>query len=252
MSKTLTLARREMAAYFFSPMAYVIGALFLLASGVWFFWKIFIPGSEATLRPLFDAIAALMVFAIPLLTMRLVADEFRSGTIETLMTAPVTDGQVIAGKFLGVMVFYIALLATTLVYLALIVAYGAPDLGVALMGYLGLILLGAAFISVGIFTSTLTRYQLVAALVGIAVLAGFTFLTDQLAVRVGDLALAVPWTGWRFTLSLDRIIASVNALSYFEDFSKGILDARGVVFFVSATVLFLFVSTKTLESRRWR
>ena len=238
MSNTLTIARRETAACFFSPMAYVIGALFLLASGAWFFWKIFVPGNEASLRPLFDGIAVLMIFATPLLTMRLVSEELRSGTIETLMTAPVSEAEVIGGKFLGVMVFYMALLATTLLHMVVIGAYGSPDAGVALMGYLGLLLLGAAFLSVGVFTSTLTRYQLVAALVGIAMLSGLTFLPDQLAVR-----LSRPW---------NQIAASVNALHYFHDFSKGIADTRGVVFFLSWTGLFLFVSTKTLESRRWR
>ncbi|MDP7162812.1 MAG: ABC transporter permease, partial [Phycisphaerae bacterium] len=101
MRKTLILARRELAGYFFSPMAYVIGALFLLASGMWFFHAIFRSGHEASLRPLFEAMAYIMVFATPLLTMRLVSEEFRSGTIETLMTAPVTETQVILGKFLG-------------------------------------------------------------------------------------------------------------------------------------------------------
>lgn len=238
MSNTLTIARREIAAYCFSPMGYVIAALFLLASGVWFFWHIFIPGQEASLRPLLDGIAFLMVFATPLLTMRLVSEEFRSGTIETLMTAPVSETEVIGGKFLGVMVFYAALLAGTLVHLAVVAAYGQPDVGVALLGYLGLLLLGAAFVSVGIFASTLTRYQLVAALVGTAVISALTFLPDQLAVR-----LASPW---------NSVAASVNALHYFHDFSRGIADTRAVVFLLSWTVLFLFVSTKTLESRRWR
>ena len=105
MRKILVLARRELASYFFSGMAYVFGALFLVASGLWFFQTIFVSGHEATLRELFEAMAQIMVFAVPLLTMRLISDELRSGTIETLMTAPVTDLEVILGKFLGVMAF---------------------------------------------------------------------------------------------------------------------------------------------------
>ena len=136
MKKAFILARREMAGYFFSPMAYVIGALFLLSSGLWFFHRIFVPGHEASLRPLFDAMGYIMIFAVPLLTMRSVSEEFRSGTIETLMTAPVTDAEVIGGKFLGVMSFYLALLACTGVFMVLMGLYGQPDPGVALTGYI--------------------------------------------------------------------------------------------------------------------
>ena len=160
MKKALTLARREIAGYFFSPVAYVIGALFLLSTGLWFFQTIFIPGQEASLRPLFDTMAYLMIFAMPVLTMRLVSEEYHSGTIETLMTAPVTDAEVIVGKFLGVMAFYVVLLLCTGVLLALMAAFGQPDPGLAAMGYLGLLLLGAAYAAVGLFTSTLTRYQI--------------------------------------------------------------------------------------------
>ncbi|MHC4295413.1 MAG: ABC transporter permease, partial [Planctomycetota bacterium] len=163
MRKAFVVARREIASYFFSPMAYVIGALFLLSSGMWFFHRIFVPGQEASLRPLFDAMAYIMVFATPLLTMRLISEEFHSGTIETLITAPITDAEIIVGKFLGVMGFYLALLGGTLIFLILMRLYGQPDPGVAVMGYLGMVLLGAAFASVGLFASTLTRYQLVAA-----------------------------------------------------------------------------------------
>ena len=111
MRKALVLARRELAGCFFSPLAYVVGALFLLASGLWFFHRIFVPGNEASLRPLFEAMATIMVFAAPLLTMRLLSEEYRSGTIETLMTSPVSDAAVVLGKFLGVMAFYLILLA---------------------------------------------------------------------------------------------------------------------------------------------
>lgn len=238
MRKVMVLARRELAGCFFSPLAYVVGALFLLASGLWFFHRIFVPGNEASLRPLFEAMATIMVFAAPLLTMRLLSEEYRSGTIETLMTSPVSDAAVVAGKFLGVMAFYLILLAATGVYLALMAVYGQPDAGVAAMGYLGMVLLGAMFISVGLFASSLTGHQLVAALVGTAILAA-TAIMMQLIVAQG----MEPWS---------TVAAKLNALTYFRDFSRGVLDSRGVVFFVSVTGLFLFFSVKALESRRWR
>ncbi len=238
MNKAFVLARREMAGYFFSPMAYVIGALFLLASGLWFFYEIFVPGNEASLRPMFDSMAYIMVFAVPLLTMRLVSEEYHSGTIETLLTAPVTDAEVICGKFLGVMSFYLVLLASTVVFLLLMLRYGQPDPGVAISGYVGMILLGAAFAAVGVFASTLTRHQLLAAIVAVAILAFFTILMQPLVAYGPE--------------PLNYIAAKMNAMTYFKDFSRGVFDSRGLVYFISATVGTLFLAVKALESRRWR
>ncbi|MCE5325035.1 MAG: ABC transporter permease [Planctomycetaceae bacterium] len=249
MLKTLVLARREMAAYFFSPVAYVIGALFLAGSAAVFFFglsplgiPIFEPvlasGSTASLRPLFEAMAAIMVFAAPLLTMRLMSEEFRSGTIETLMTAPVTDVQVVLGKFLGVMGFYAALLASTTVLLAVMAAYSKPDIGVAISGYIGMLLLGAAFLAVGLFASTLTEYQIVAVIVGVAMLSVFALLMQFLMTHLGE-----PW---------NLIAGRLSALDYFRSFARGTIDTRALAFFLTTAALFLFLSIKTLESRRWR
>lgn len=250
MRKVLTLARRELSAYFFSPMAYVIAALFLGLVGLVFLVGVEVPflqirlepvfrsGAESTLRPLFDVLAYGLVVVVPLLTMRLVAEEFRSGTIETLMTAPVTDAQVIAGKFLGAFALYLILLAMTGVFLLLVIIFGQPDYGVALMGYLGMILLGAVYVSAGVFASTLTAHQLVAGLIGIAILAFFTG-------GIYLLALLVPAEN---AAAVDKL----NMIRYFGDFSKGVFDVRGAVFFLTVTAFFLFISTKVLESRRWR
>ncbi len=238
MQKTLVLARRELAGYFISPMGYVIGAVFLLSSGLWFFHKIFIPGNEASLRPLFEAMAYMMVFAVPLLTMQVISEEYRSGTIETLMTSPITDTEVIVGKYLGIMGYYLALLAGTTVFLLLMYLFGQPDPGVAVMGYAGMILLGSAFVAVGIFTSTLTSHQLLAAVLGSSILAVFVIVMQVLVTHGGP--------------PLNYLAVKLNAMTYFKDFSRGIFDSRGLVFFVTITALFLFLSVKTLESKRWR
>jgi ABC-2 type transport system permease protein len=182
--------------------------------------------------------AYIMVFAAPLLTMRLISEEFYSGTIETLMTAPVTDSEVIIGKYLGVMGFYVVILACTGVFLALMAVYGQPDVGVAAMGYLGMLLLGSAYVSVGLFASTLTRYQLVAAIVATAILASFTILTQVLVSSGPE--------------PINYIAAKLNSMTYFKDFSRGVFDSRGLVYFLSITALLLFLSVKTLESQRWR
>ncbi|MHC4715554.1 MAG: ABC transporter permease [Planctomycetota bacterium] len=250
MRRVLTLARRELSAYFFSPIAYVLGGLFLLLVGMLFLWGAKIPvlkidmppifrgGAESSLRPLFDVLAYGLVVIVPLLTMRLVAEEFRAGTIETLMTAPVTDTEVILGKFLGAMGLYLVLLAATAAFMVLVVIYGEPDWGVATMGYLGMVLLGSTYIAAGLFASTLTRHQLVAGLTGIGILAFFT-LGIRLLTRVVSADYA-------------EEVGRLNMVTYLTDFSKGVFDTRSLVFFLTATAFFLFLSVKVLESRRWR
>ncbi len=231
-------------------MAYVVAAMFLLLVGVIFLWGVQIPflkiemepvfrsGAESTLRPLFDVLAYGLAVVVPLLTMRLVAEEFRSGTIETLMTAPVTDAAVVLGKFIGAFVLYLLLLVATGVFFGLVVVFGKPDWGVAGMGYLGMVLLGAMYISVGLFASTLTRHQLVAGLIGIAILAFFT----------GGLYLVVQTVPAEYA----QAVSKLNMITYFSDFSRGVFDTRGLVFFLTVTAFFLFISVKVLESRRWR
>ena len=244
MRKTLIVARREMANYLFSPMAYVVGAVFLAVSSILFFYgfpplrvdPVFVNGGEASLKTLFYDLAWVMVFIAPLLTMRLVSEEYRSGTIEKLATAPISETAIIVGKFLGVLALYAMLLATTLVFLILVASFGKPDPGVALMGCLGMLLLGAAFLAVGLFTSCLTRYQVLAAVVGIVILSSFTLLMQTLAEGGSEF---LPFY-------------KLNVMTHLRDFATGFFDTRAVVYFLSATVLFLFLSVKALESRRWR
>lgn len=236
--KIAALTQRELSANFLSPVAYIVAAVFLVAVGHLFMSNTLVEGGEASMRFLLNSMAWILIFAVPLLTMRLLADEFASGTIESLMTAPVTDIEVIIGKFLGVMIFYVVLLLTTLVHIALLFRFGGNDVGLVLYGYLGMILLGALYIAVGVFASSLTQHQLLAALIGMGLLAGFTVLVDGFAA----------WQGgqWRVVLSY------VNILHHFEDFSKGIFDTKAVMFFISTTAFFLFLTVKVLESRRWR
>jgi len=232
------LTQRELYATFFSPVAYVVATVFLVATGYLFTTTTLLPGAEASVKPMLDSMALLLVFAVPLLTMRALSEEFASGTIETLMTAPVTDFQVVFSKFLGVLLFYAALLLTTVVHVALLFKYGGAEVSVVLYGYVGMLLLGALYIAVGIFASALTRHQLVAAIIAMGVLSLFTLVIDAIA----------SWKGgaWRSALGY------VNIVRHFQDFSKGIFDTGAVVFFLSGTVFFLFVAVKALESRRWR
>ncbi len=154
------------------------------------------------------------------------------------MTAPVTDAEVILGKFFGVLLLYAALLATTVPHLIVLLAYSDPQLGVIFFGYVGMLLIGALYIAVGLFASCCTRHQLLAAVIAMAILSIFTFLVDYFADTARPAVRAV--------------LMYVNVPAHFDDFTKGILDTKSVVFFVSTTAFFLFLGTKVLESKRWR
>ncbi len=232
------LTQRELVATFYSPVAYIVAAVFLVASGYLFMDKTLVVGSEASIRGMLHSMAWVLVFAVPLLTMRALADEYASGTIESLMTAPVSDVEVVLGKFFGVLVFYAALLATTLMHVVVLFRYGEGDPAVVAFGYVGMLLLGALYVAVGLFASALTRYQLVAAMIGAGLLSVFTIIVDSLAIWQGGV--------WR------TVLGYINILYQFEDFAKGIFDTKGLVFFVSGTLFFLFLTVKVVESRRWR
>jgi ABC-2 type transport system permease protein len=234
------ITQRELSSLFYSPIAYVVGFIFLLLTGWFFVSETLIPGNEASMRFLFEKMAGVLVFALPLLTMRSIADEFSSGAIETLMTAPVSDMSVVVGKFFGSLLFYMGLLAATLPHLILLNSY-APDLvgSTVFTGYLGMILLGGLFIAIGIFASSCTRHQLLAAMIATGMLAILTFVVDYGAEYATRAAVR-------------NVCAYLNIFGHFSDFSKGILDSKSIIFFVSGTVFFLFLGTKVMESRRWR
>jgi len=237
MRNVVALTQRELSAYLYSPIAYLAGFAFLLLTGLLFIYTTFIPGQESTVTPLFTAMASAFVLCLPILTMRLLSDEYATGTIETLMTAPVKDVEVVLSKFLGVWLFYCMLLAPTLIHVALIAVYGQLDWGVTLVAYLGMLLLGALYAAVGVFASACTRYQLVAAIFGVGLLAALTFLTDFMSRQ---------WPGMR------HILAYLNVGGQFDDFSQGFFDTTALVYFVSGTAFFLFLASKVLESKRWR
>lgn len=234
-----TMVQRELGAYFLSPIAYAVIAMFLFSSGLAFGLGTFTPGGEASLRSLFDFwIILILVFVLPMLTMRLVSDELRVGTIETLMTAPITEIEVVLGKFCGAFVFYLILLAALLLYPLLLQMYGSVDSKLLLCNYLGLLLVGALYIAVGLFFSSCTKHQVIAVLLSFALLALMTFASHALAQLV---------EGWPRVL-----LQQLSIRSHFYDFVRGMLDLNHVVFFLTTTAFFLFVTVKRLEMRRWQ
>src|SRR5688500_14796111 len=170
MTRAHTIAGRELASYFHSPIAYVAMACFLLAAGIAFMGD-FQPGKPAVMRTIFDYMVWFLIVIVPFLSMGLMAQEVATGTHEAMMTAPVEESDLVVGKFLGAFGFFLVLLAPTLVYVLMLAIYGPPDFGPILSGYLGIILVGAFFLAVGLFCSSLTRSQVVAAVLAVGILA---------------------------------------------------------------------------------
>ncbi|HZL38394.1 MAG TPA: ABC transporter permease [Tepidisphaeraceae bacterium] len=239
MNRASTIARRELSSYFYSPIAYVVMTLFLAICG-FFVYRDFQPGQPAGMRSIFEHMVWLLIVAIPVLCMGLLAQEWSTGTIETLMTAPISETDVVIGKFMGALAFFGVLLAPTLLYVVVLRIYSRMDLGPIFSGYLGIVLVGALFVSVGLFCSSLTRSQVVAAVGAVAILFLLTVAPYALQEQASTLS-----TFWRH-------VTDQGVYTRYVDFSKGVIDTGHVVFFVAATLVFLFLTTKILESRRWR
>jgi len=243
MGKVLLLTRREISAYFVSPIAYVAMALFLIISGIFFALADFRPGAPAGMRSIFDIMMFILIFIIPIVTMRSLSEEQRSGTIETLLTAPVRDIEVVLAKFLGSWLFYLAMLAPTLVYVILLAVFGNPEYGPVASGYVGLVLLGALYVSVGLFASSLTQNQVIAAVTGFAILILLAMLGPWIAT-------VVPSRVW--IIGVRTLVQQATIRTHYQDFSQGVVDLVHVIYFVALTAYALFLTVKVLESRRWR
>jgi len=232
------VVQRELGAYFYSPVAYAVLTIFLVISGIFFLILTFSPGAESSLRDFVDVLPVILLVFLPTLTMRLLSEEFRSGTIETLMTAPLGETEVILGKFLGALIFYFVMLGSTLLYAVLLGIFGQVDVGLLLSTYLGLILLGALYIAVGVFFSACTKNQIIAAIFSVIVLLVFTYLANYLAGKATGL--------------LGLCLHHLSIREHYQDFTRGLVDSNHLIFFVTTTCLFLFLAVKVLESRRWR
>ncbi len=235
MRNTATIALREFKSYLASPMAYIVTCIFLALTGFFF------SGSSATyyetsIGGFLDTGSLLLLLLASVLTMRLIAEERKLGTIELLLTAPVRDSEVILGKFLGSLGLLTVMLALTLYYPILLMWFGDPDWGPIATGYLGLFLLGCTSLAVGIFASSLTSNQIVAAVVAGGILFALWF--------VGMAANYLPE-------AMGKVIGYLSASYYFPDFMSGIIDTRGIIYYLSITVLFLFLAIRSLENSRW-
>jgi len=253
MTNMIAIARKEWKGYFASPIGYVVIGMYALVFGYFYtvglawFIRQSMQGpqmgggpmniNQQMIRYVFLNSTVIFLFVVPLITMRTYAEEKRSGTIELLMTSPVTDFQIVMGKFLGAMSLYAAMLGITLVHMGVLFAYGAPEWKPMLSGYLGLTLLGGCFVSVGLFFSSLTKNQIVAGM--------FTF-----AVLL--LLWVIDWVGSFAGPSLERLTTYLSLTGHVEDFLRGVVDSQHIVYYLSFITFGLFLTAKAVDSERWR
>jgi len=247
MGRVLIIAKREISSLFISPIAYVVLFLFLLFMGILFIWRIFTPGEVIELRTLTLFSRFALFFVVPLLTMSMFSDEYRSGRIEMLRTSPLTELDLLLGKFIGAMVFYLVLVASTLLFLAILMCFGRPDFGQILSCYLGMALMGCMFVAVGLFFSACTAEQIVAAMAGMITL-GMLTIIDYFA---SSLPREIPLFK-NFAIQIRSVVEYLTVGSHIGDFARGSVELGNIVYFLGIAALFLFWTYLVLESKKWR
>lgn len=256
MRNVLTIVRKELRAYFVSPIAYVVLTGFLLLGG-WFFFNLLsrfnmllsiytqlqqgaadqLNLNEFVIAPLMHNLSIVLVILVPMITMRAYAEEKKGGTYELLLTSPLRTGEIVLGKFLASFVFICIMLGMTGVYPAVLIAFGNPEIGVLLAGYLGLLLLATSFVAVGLLTSSFTENQIIAAVSGL----------------VATLLLYI--IGWPADTAgevLGPLLRYLSATEHFADMVNGLIDTQDLVYFASLILLSLFLTQRSVESLRWR
>ncbi len=254
MRAVLAVTRRELYAYFSSPLAYVIATVFLLLCGFYFYnvvsWFALqsmqfyqypqllaeLSVTEMVWRPLLDFMAIVLLFIAPFLTMRLIAGERRSGTLELVLTSPVWNYQLILGKFLASLVLVIAVVAPTLVYVLVLAQHGDPDPGPIVCGYVGILFLSAALLSLGLLISSMAKTQAVAAVGGLGLALMFWL---------------VGWSADAASPTTGAILKYLSLSEHLDDFAKGVLDSSHVLYYGSLVFLGLFLASRSLEAKRW-
>jgi ABC-2 type transport system permease protein len=236
MSPALTISRRELRTYFNSPVAYIVVTVFCVLTGYLFFTQLFLE-KQADLRGFFNIMPLMFMFMIPAITMRLLADEKATGTLELLITMPVRDWEVVVGKFLAAMGLLVTALALTLVFAITVRILGPLDRGPAIGGYLGLLLMGGAYVAIGVMASSFTRNSIVSFIVAFAISFALYLL--------GRLTQFLPE-------GLQRLVAFLSIDGHFDNIGRGVVDTRDVIYYFSVIGVSLLLATLSLESRRWR
>jgi ABC-2 type transport system permease protein len=236
MSPALVVSRREIRTYFNSPVAYIVVTVFTAITGYLFFTQLFME-KQAELRAMFGFMPFLFMFVVPAITMRLLADEKATGTLELLSTMPVRDWEVVVGKFLAALALLGTALGLTLVFAITVRTMGPMDRGPAIGGYLGLLLMGGAYIAIGVMCSAFTRNSIVAFIASF----GISFAL----YLFGRLTQFVPE-------ALQPLVSFLSIDGHFDNISRGVIDTRDVIYYLSVIGTCLLIATTSLESRRWR
>ena len=253
MRNTIAIAQRELDAYFSGPIAYVMIGCFALLFGYFYAapLKFFQEQSaqagmnptqvlnlnQMLIGPTLANTTVIMLFFFPLITMRTYSEEKRSGTIELLLTSPVTDLEIILGKFLGAMLLYAAMLSITVIHIGILFIYGQPEWKPIVTGYLGLLLMAGCFLSLGLFISSLTKNQIVA---GMATFSVFLLLW------------VITWMNSFVGPTGQAVISHLSLTEHYDDFAKGIIDTKHLIFYFSFIAFGLFLTLKSVDSERWR
>jgi ABC-2 type transport system permease protein len=240
------VAQRELGAIFAQPIVYVFSVVMILITGLIFAEELafysnpFGGGGEPSVRGVLNLFTTLMLFVAPAMTMRLLSEEQRSGTMELLMTLPVRDGEVVLGKFLASFIFYLVTVALTLLFPFILLRFGNPDVGPIVSAYLGIILWGAALLGIGILASAMTENQIVAFMVafGIILMLFLSFILSR------SIFTAIPW--------LATVFDEISLVSHLGNFLNGLITAKDVLYYLIVTAISLFAAARVLESRRWR
>ena len=252
MRNILAIAGKEIRAYFTSPIAYVVIGFYALLFG--YFFAVMLTFFERQsmqmmqmggtmninqmlIGPVFTNAEVVLLFVLPMVTMRTYSEEKRSGTMELLLTAPLTDWQIILGKFVGAMTLFAVMLAITVIHIGVLFLYSQPDWKPIATGYLGMFLMGGCFISLGLFISSLTKNQIVAAVITFG-----AFL----------LFWVINWMGSFVGSTAQAVLAHLSIIDHFDDFAKGIIDTKHVVYYLSFIAFGLFLTAKSVDSERWR
>lgn len=225
---SIIIMKRELKSYFSGPIAYIVTGLFLVISGFIFFSTFFLQ-NRAELRNYFGILPLLLSCFVPALTMRVFAEEKRVGSIETLMTLPVTETNVVTGKFLAAFIETLVMLAPTLFYVIAAEIFGEPDYGPIIGGYLGAIFLCASFVSIGLFASSITKNQIIAFFVGLIICIVLTMIDGFLIL---------------FPAPIVSALSFLSANVHFSSVAKGIIDTRDLLYFISLTALFFTITVK--------
>ncbi len=230
------IAKRELYAYFASPIAYLVAAAYLFLCSIFFVAGV-TQGRDTGLSLVHGSLSIVLIFVAPILTMRLLSREQDLGTIELLLTAPVRSGEVVLGKFLAAFLFYAAMTAVTGLYVVVLVAFGQPDLGTLAASFLGVLLLGAAMLALGVFTSALTKNQVIAAVLGV----------------VGSVSLwLIDLLSNLLTGTARQVLSYLTPSGHYYNFVDGLIDTRDLVYYLSFTLLFLFWASQVIDARRWQ